>query len=200
MRKIEALVALIITVCVLMSMPAIATNSPTANTFDFKFNGHHHTVGCDFGTNIVPADFNDTENTIPMNGTVVPCFKFVSENFDDLGVNDSRVVFGAIVIIQYDDPSVANPLMDKYIKTAIIGDLGIIKARNIQPCTREYQGRVVPVGTAYGANIDDMVKRKLGPINRGVSETRIMFGNFMVCLICDEDHFQAGLDSLTFDQ
>ncbi len=198
MRMKTALTALLMAACVL-SMPVNATNTDTDNDFTFEvWEGDKYVLVYDLGVNIIPADFSDTENTIPMRGTVVPCFKFVSENFDELGINDSRTGFGSVTIIRYDDESVANETaILNYNKIAITGDMAIMKAEIIKNCTQQFEEQTVPCVTAYGANIDDLVKRDIGSINRGVCETRVVFGNFVVCLITDEEHFQTALESLS---
>jgi len=193
---IVALVALLMA-CFIASLPGDAANS-TLNDFSFRICGNdQYILYWDSGIPIIPADWNNTRNTIPMRDTEVPCFQFVSENFDVLGADDPSVSFGAIMIIAYDNASVSNTtLMFNWNKAMLQGDMRSLQAHNITNATYDYKGQIIPYAIGDHPNIDYLTHRKIGPVNRKVYSTRVMLGNFAVGIIADAEHFYTILNSL----
>jgi hypothetical protein len=160
------------------------------------FGNKEFRVWWDAGVVLEPTPGSGASNNVTIAGVPTPYTSFESENFRGLGIEDKRTVIGSITVMRYDDSS-ESAGFEKYLSDECIKSLQVLNVSATTYRNQNFHGKTITVATVK--NFPFTIGKYDYPIvYRSFSEARIEFGNFVVVLLMDRDHFNETLNSLSF--
>jgi hypothetical protein len=160
------------------------------------FGNKQFRVWWDAGLVLEPTPGSGASNNITIDGVPTPYTSFESENFRRLGIENSRTIIGSIMVMRYDNSS-KSAGFDQYLSDECLKDLQAMNVSTTAYRNQELHGKTITVATVEDFPFT-VGNYNFKVVHRSFSEARVLFGNFVVVLLMDSDHFNETLNSLSF--